>query len=310
MLPQASTIALDFERLYSFIFWFSVISFFFVVIAIIYFAIRYHRTRWDQMKVPYITGHLTMETSVAVGLLVIVMIIFAWGWIDYKKILYAPKDSLEIQVTGKQWLWEIEYDNGRKLTNELVVPIHKPVKLLMGSTDVLHSFFVPNFRLKQDLVPGMYTTLWFEATQAGEHPVFCAEYCGTAHSSMLAKVKVLEQDEYDRWQKDWKEGKKDMKGVQDPTQLGQELFTKKGCNVCHTITGQALVGPSLLGIFGKEVEFSDGSKTKRDENYIRQSLMEPQTKLVKGFLAVMPTFQGTLTDPEVNALIAYIKSLK
>lgn len=309
MLPQASTLAQSFEHLYDFIFWFSVISFVGVVAAMIYFVVRYHRTRLDPFKTPYITGHSAMETSVSIGLLIVVMVIFVWGWIGYKKILQSPKDSLEIQVMGKQWFWEFEYENGRKLVNELIVPQGRPVKLLMASSDVLHSFFVPNFRLKQDLVPGMYTTLWFEATQIGNHPVFCAEYCGTAHSKMLATVKVLESKEYDQWYTGWKPGKEGQAAI-NPVELGKELFTQKGCNACHTVTGQALVGPSFLGIFDKEVEFSDGSKIKRDENYIRESLMQPQAKLVKGFQPLMPTFQGTLTDQEINALIAYIKSLK
>ncbi len=303
MLPQASTLAPHIDSLFNFIFWLSLISFVGVVVAMVYFAIKYHRSRWDPFKTPYITGHTLMESSVSGVLLVLVMGIFVWGWIDYHKITHAPGDSIEINVIGKQWLWEFEYENGKKLTNELIVPKDKPVKLLMSSADVLHSFFVPNFRLKQDLVPGAYTTLWFTATQVGEHPVFCAEYCGTAHSKMLAKVKVVESQEFDQWiQEKPKEGGK--VAIANPVELGKELFTTRGCNVCHTITGQSLVGPSLLGIFGKEVEFADGKKLVRDENYIRESLMQPQAKVVKGFTPVMPTFQGTLTDTEINAVIA------
>ncbi len=305
MLPQASTIAPHIDSLYNFIFWISLISFVGVVAAMVYFIIRYHRSRWDPFKTPYITGHSAMETSVSVGLFILVMVIFAWGWKDYKKIVSPPQNSLEISVLGHQWFWEFEYANGKKLTNELVVPKGRPVKLIMSSADVIHSFFVPNFRLKQDLVPGTYTTLWFQATQTGEHPVFCAEYCGTGHSKMLAKVKVVEPTEYARWEKE----EKKEKGL-NPAEVGKELFTKKGCNVCHTVTGQALIGPSLLGIFGKNEELADGKKIQVDENYLRESLMQPQAKLVKGFPPVMPTFQGTLTDEEVNAVIAYIKSLK
>ncbi|MBI3017750.1 MAG: cytochrome c oxidase subunit II [Deltaproteobacteria bacterium] len=271
MLPQASTISQNVDSLFNFIFWISLISFIGVVVATIYFIVRYHRSRWDPFKTPYITGHSMMEISVSVGLFILVMIIFAWGWIDYKKIINAPSDPLEISVLGKQWMWEFEYANGRKLTNELVVPQGRPVKLIMSSADVLHSFYIPNFRLKQDVVPGTYTTLWFEATQVGEHPVFCAEYCGTAHSKMLATVKVLKPEEYDRWEK---EEKKEEGASVSPVELGKNIFTQK------------------------------------DENYIRESLMQPQAKLVKGFPPVMPTFQGTLTDEEVNAIVAYLKSLK
>ena len=307
MLPQASTISQNVDSLFNFIFWISLISFIGVVVTMIYFVIKYRRSRWDPFKTHYITGHSAMEISVSLGLFILVMVIFAWGWIDYKKIIHAPADTLEISVLGKQWLWEFEYANGRKLTNELIVPKGRPVKLIMSSADVLHSFYIPNFRLKQDVIPGTYTTLWFEATQVGEHPVFCAEYCGTAHSKMLATVKVLEPNDYKRWEK---EEKKEKGAVISPIELGKNLFTQKGCNVCHTVTTQNLVGPGLLGIFGKEVELSDGKKNKRDENYFRESLMQPQAKLVKGFPPVMPTFQGTLTDEEVNALVAYLKSLK
>lgn len=309
MLPEASTVAHNFERLYDFIFWVSLISFVGVVLATIYFVVKYHRTRRDPFKTPYITGHSAMEISVSSVLLVIVMLIFYFGWVDYKRIVTFPTDNtMEVHVIARQWMWQFEYPNGRKLTNELVVPKGRDIKLIMSSDDVLHSFYVPNFRLKQDVVPGSYTRLWFNATLTGEHPVFCAEYCGTAHSKMLGKVRVLESAEYDKWAKDWKPG--EAGANTNPVDYGKDLFIKKGCLACHTVTGQSLVGPTLLGVFGKEEEMSDGKKVVVDENYFRESLMQPQIKVVKGFPPVMPTFQGTLSEEEINALISYIKSLK
>lgn len=311
-LPQASTLAQNIDTLYRFIFWAASLSFGIIVSGMVFFVFRYRRRSPDfDKKTPYITGHLPTEFSVAGVLLILVMAIFLWGWIDYRKIIRSPDDTLEINVVGKQWLWDIWYTNGRQLTNELVVPKDRPVKLLMSSQDVIHSFFIPAFRLKQDVLPGRYTTLWFQATEAGEHQVLCAEYCGTAHSQMLAKVKVLDPSEFESWQAAWQpvEAQKPKAGV-SLLDLGQELFTKKGCNACHTVTDQKLIGPGMKGIFGRTSELADGTKVKVDENYIRESLMDPQTKLVKGYPPVMPTFRGTLTDDEVNALVVYLKSLQ
>lgn len=317
-LPQASTLAPKVDALYDFILWISVISFVATIGASIYFVFRYRR-RTESDKTPYITGHPVAENALAVGLLVVVMAIFAWGWVDYKKIVYGPEGALEIQILGRQWLWQAEYDNGRTLVNELVVPKGAPVQLIMTSADVLHSFYVPDFRLKQDLVPGAYTKLWFEATEIGEHQVFCAEYCGTAHSQMLAKVKVLEPEEYAQWQAEWGQaqvaaatgGKKGATPLVNMAEKGRQVFAQKGCVACHAVEkGKVLVGPSLFGIFGKQEILADGSKVAVDENYLRESLMDPQLKLVRGFPPLMPTFRGVLTDEEVNALVAYMKSLK
>ncbi|MBI4209595.1 MAG: cytochrome c oxidase subunit II [Deltaproteobacteria bacterium] len=321
-LPQASTLAPKVDVLYDFILWISLISFVAVIGALIYFVFRYRR-RTESDKTPYITGHSVAENAVAVGLLAVVMAIFAWGWIGYKEIIQSPAEALEIQILGRQWLWQVEYDNGRTLVNELVVPKGKPVQLIMTSADVLHSFYVPDFRLKQDLVPGAYTKLWFEATEAGEHQVFCAEYCGTAHAQMFAKVKVLEPEEYARWQAEGGQAQVaattgGKKGAAHSVHLavnlaekGRQVFTQKGCMACHAVEkGKILVGPSLFGIFGKQETLADGSKVVVDENYLRESLMDPQLKLVKGFPPLMPTFRGVLTDEEVNALVAYVKSLK
>jgi len=335
-LPQASTMAGSIDALYDFIFWLSVVSLIAVTVAIIYFMIRYRR-RSDDDKTPYIEGHAPSEMSVAVILFVIVMVIFYWGWIDYKKILTAPADAMEINIIGKQWQWDIEYVNGRKMVNEMVVPRGRPVKLLMGSADVLHSFFIPAFRLKQDIIPGAYTSLWFEATMEGEFHVFCAEYCGTAHSKMLATLKVVSPKEYDRWQTRWEleqrlgitptddapvegaeaaEGAEGAEGVeieQVPTlsmvARGKKVFAKHGCTACHSAEGKQVIGPAINGIFGAERELDDGTKVIADENYLRESMMDPQAKMVKGFQPLMPTSRGTVTDEEINAMIAYIKSL-
>lgn len=325
-LPQASTVAKDIDTLYNFIFWFSIVIFVVVVGTTCYFVWRYRRSRNDPEKTAYITGHTLLESTTAAILFVAVMVMFYWGWVKYEKLITAPSNSLEINVIGKQWLWEFEYTNGRKMINEIVVPKGKPVKLLMTSADVLHSFYVPNFRIKQDVVPKAYTTVWFNATQTGDHKVFCAEYCGTAHSKMMAVVKVVEAQDYERWQVTWEfEQKLSMSEAQaalpvtdaasevsvaSMAERGKKIFGGKGCVACHSVTGQAVIGPAVNGIFGKEEELTDGTKVTVDENYLRESLMDPHVKLVKGYQALMPTYRGTLTDDEVNALVAYIKGLE
>jgi len=313
-LPQASTLAANFDRFYSFIFWTSFVSFVIIVIGLVWFVIAYRQKKGEgERKTPYITGHGPTEAVWSISLFILVMVIFFWGWVDYRKIIKMPDNALEINVIGKQWVWDFWYLNGRHETNELVVPKGRKVKLLMSSSDVIHSFFVPEFRLKNDVVPGSYTTLWFEATQTGEFQVLCAEYCGTAHSTMLATLKVVEPEEYEQWQRDWKVAQAKGPVELTPSGLidqGKKLFTTKGCNACHTVTGQKLIGPTMKGNFGSVSEMSDGSKVTVDEKYLRESLMDPQAKLVKGYPPVMPTFRGQLTDEETNALIAYIKSLK
>ena len=310
-LPQASTMAPAVDSLFNFVLWISIISFLGIVIGKVFFLIRFWRKKRPEHKTAYITGHTAMESSVAFILLVLVMVIFYWGWIDYKKMRTPPSDSMEVNVIAKQWMWEFQYPDGRRLTNELVVPKGKPVKLIMTSQDVLHSFFVPNFRIKQDVVPGTFMTLWFEATQLGDHPIYCAEYCGTGHSMMLGKVRVMEPDAFEEWQvMPIAAAATTAVATQNPAEAGKAIYAAKGCNACHSVDGKAVVGPSFKGIFGHEVELQDGKKATVDESYIRESLMEPQAKIVKGFQPMMPTFKGQLTDDEVNAVIGFIKSLK
>lgn len=312
LLPQASTIAPDVDALFHFILWTSVVSFLIIVFGKVFFIFWFWRKRRPEHATPYITGHTITELSVAFILLVWVMVIFYWGWTDYKKMREAPPNSLEINVTGRQWSWQFQYPDGLK-TSELIVPKGRPVKLIMTSEDVLHSFFVPDFRVKQDLIPKVYTSLWFEATQTGEFPVFCAEYCGAAHSSMLSKVRVLEPEDFEEWQiSGQSELEKSESAVptQSPVEMGKTLFAAKGCQACHTVDGKSSLGPTLAGVFGGPVTLEGGVEVTVDENYLRESMMEPSAKVVKGFQPIMPTQKGQLTEEEIRALIDYIKSLK
>lgn len=322
-LPEASSIASHVDALYSLIYYFSWVSFIIVMILMVYFVVRYHRSRTNPDKTAYITGHHLTEISVSLGLLAIVMVFFIWGWLDYKTMITADRNALEISVTAKQWLWEFEYTNGRKTMNEITIPANTPVRFVMTAADVLHSFYVPAFRMKQDVVPNTYTSYNVTATAPGEYDLFCAEFCGTAHSKMLGKIKVVSPEEYKKFQSRW-EAEQRLGISSDsssstttasttsatPAERGAKNFADKGCIACHSVTGQKLVGPALNGLLGTDVELADGSKVKIDENYIRESITNSTAKVVAGYAPIMPLFQGTLSDDEVNSLVAYIKGLK
>ena len=332
MLPlQGTDISVRWDHLYNFLLWLSVFFFVLVVGAMLVFAVKY-RTGQPGLKTKYITGNHLLEAIWIAIPTVLLMVIFIWGFSVYHGMTAAPSDAYEIKVIAKQWVWQFQYDNGQTTSADLYVPLNKPVKLIMTSEDVLHSFFVPNFRIKQDVVPGMYTSVWFEARVPGKHQIFCAEYCGTSHSGMLGKVNVLDEQQW----KDWNAGKKVgpiPKAGEELTQAdidewkrqgggaatitpislaaqGKSHFETKGCTSCHTTDGSVKIGPSLKGIYGSEVALVDGSSVKADDNYLRESIELPQAKLVRGYQPLMPTFKGVLNSSEINALVAYIKSLK
>lgn len=237
--------------------------------------------------------------------MILVIIIFAWGFKGYLRMRVVPANSMEIKVTGQKWFWSFQYPEGANTVNELVVPVGQPVKLLMSSQDVIHSFYVPAFRIKQDVLPNRYTVAWFEATAVGNYDLFCAEYCGTSHSEMIGKVKVLSNADYLAW---IDEAAFSGEGM-SPVDLGQKLYTSKACITCHTTDGSPGNGPSFMNVFGHTVELDDGTTVEADENYIRESILTPRKKIVAGYQAIMPTYQGLLKDREIDALISYIKSL-
>ncbi|MBC7693278.1 MAG: cytochrome c oxidase subunit II [Methylotenera sp.] len=317
---QGTDVAVMWDSLYNFLLWLSVFFFILVVGGMIYLAVRYRKREGDKSK--YITGNHLIEAIWTIVPTILLLGIFAWGYQVYSKMVHAPSDAMEIRVIGKQWLWQFQYEDGKSTIGELYVPINKPVKLIMSSEDVLHSFFIPNFRVKQDVVPGMYSSVWFEAKVPGQHQVFCTEYCGFSHSGMLAKVIVLQPDEWAAWKKGKSVaggiGTVGVSGTQGGAPLaaeslpaqGKKLTEAKGCVACHSDDGSTKIGPTYKGLFGSKVELQDGSTVVADENYIRESIMKPQAKVVKGFNPVMPTFQGLVSESEMNAIVAYIKSLK
>ncbi len=227
---------------------------------------------------------------------------FAWGAVIYVNFRTAPKDTLDIYVIGKQWMWKLQQPNGRKEINELHVPVNRNIKLIMGSEDVIHNFYVPAFRVKMDVVPGRYNTLWFQPTKIGKYHFFCSQYCGTNHAVMGGWVTVMDPAEYAAWLSD--EG-----GDVNPVSAGEKLFTQLACSTCHIANGTGRA-PSLNGVFGAKVLLADGSTATADESYIRESILEPKAKIVAGYQPVMPTFQGLVTEEQVQNLTAYIKSLQ
>ena len=302
---QVSTIAPEVDALFDFILYLSIIFCILIVGGTFYFVWKY-RKKGEDTFTKDLSHNNTLEVLWTVIPTILVFIVFVWGFKSYMKMTVPPDTSMEVKVTGQKWFWTFNYPEEATTTNELVVPVDQPVKLLMSSTDVIHSFFVPNFRTKMDVLPNRYTQLWFEATETGEYNLFCTEYCGKGHSEMIGKVKVLSRADYDSWLAGAGNAGANMK----PEEFGAKLYKDKACFTCHSIDGSPLVGPSFKGIFGRTEKMTDGSEATADENYLRESILEPQAKVVQGYQPIMPTYQGVLKDDEIDALIAYFKTLK
>lgn len=278
-------------------------SFFtFVVVALIfYFGVKYRRGKKADRSNPPV-ANTKVELGWVFGLFILSVGTFTWATLLYFRIMSPPQDALEISVVAQQWMWKFQHPDGQREIDQLHVPVGEPVRLIMTSQDVIHSFFVPAFRLKYDVLPGQYTSLWFEATKTGEYSLLCAEYCGTNHSKMLGTIFVLEPSAYE----DWLSGG----GQAGPTLVdsGRQLFDQLGCGGCHA-PGSGVNAPSLSGLFGSQVKLDTGQTVTADENYIRESILYPQRKIVAGYQPIMPTFEGRISEEQVLQLIAYIKSL-
>jgi len=305
MPAQRSTYAGAVDALFYTIFWICVLFFFLILAMAAFFLVKY-RKRGDSVVTEKSAHHSTPLELIWSGIpLLIVLAIFVMGFRSYMDLVTPPENSYQIQVTGQKWNWEFAYPNGF-VDSDLHVPVGRPVTLLMSSEDVIHSFFVPELRAKQDVVPGRYTKVWFEVDQPFEGTVFCAEYCGTNHSQMQSKFIAHEESEFDKWLQEAEGAIFQL----PPHEAGAILYEKRGCKQCHSIDGVGGIGPTFLSAFGNRRQFADGSTGTMDENYIRESILEPRAKVVSGFDPVMPTFQGRIKDKELDALIAYIMSLK
>lgn len=300
-IPEAAS---TFAVQYDYLFWFFMLvagAAGVVTFAVgAYFVVRYRRGTGRYVK-PNGHDHTWIEVAWSMPVLFVVAILFVWGARLYVDAYTYPEDATEIFVTGKQWMWKVQHPNGKREINELHLPVDTPIKLTMTSEDVIHSFYIPAFRTKRDVLPGRYTQLWFEPTKEGEYHLFCAEYCGTEHSRMVGKIYVMRQDDY----QEWIAGSEVIVSMKDK---GRELFEKNACNSCHE--GEAAAAPSLAGTFGSPRTLADGQTVYADETYIRESILTPNAKLVRGFGAVMPTYKGQIDEDGLNQLVAYIKSLK
>jgi cytochrome c oxidase subunit 2 len=297
---QASTLAPRVDQLYWFII--AVTAFFgiLVTVLVIYFAAKYRTD--DPLKIgARITGSIPLELAWSLIPFLVSIVIFVWAADVYFDLHRPPDQTLEIYSTGKRWMWKFQHLDGKSEINELHVPVGRAVKVTFTSEDVLHSLYFPSFRVKADAIPGRYSSVWFNATKVGEYHIFCAEYCGTKHSGMIGRVTVMEPAAYQSWLSGGEEGPLSARG--------ERLFTELACNTCHISDGSGR-GPSLVNKFGAAEQLANGSSVTVDEGYIRESILNPQAKLVAGYQPLMPTFQGLVNEEGIMSLIEYVKTLQ
>ena len=289
--------------------------------ATVYFLLRFRRRSGDDA--PEVTAP-RLVMGYAFGMFAIFSVFWYIGYVQFKTIRTAPARATDVYVTAKQWTWEFAYTQGGASVDVLYVPVHQPIRLLLTSRDVIHSFWVPAFRLKQDVVPGTYNTLWFEATTPGAYQVMCAQMCGPGHARMWAQIVVLGPNDYERWRRGAPpEVSRASVGLAEPlandsgprpfetpAAMGQRAAAQFACLKCHTLDGQPHIGPSWLGLYGSQELMQDGSRVTVDEAYITESMMDPAARIVNGFQPVMPSYQGIVAPADTAAIIEFMKSLR
>ncbi|MBU8900447.1 cytochrome c oxidase subunit II [Corallococcus sp. H22C18031201] len=320
-LPErASTFADRIDFLHYFVVGTTMVASAGVGLAALFMFFRYRR-RVENQTTEYVVPNLKTEFLFVSVPLVFFLAWFAIGFRDFTWFTTPPKDSMDVYVMGKQWMWKFSYPEGPNGVNVLHVPANRPVRLLITSRDVIHSFFVPSFRIKMDALPGRYTQAWFEATKPGTYQVLCTEYCGLSHSKMLAEVVVMAPEDYDTWIKEQRRGRLQdrqdaladnslVPGTARMAEQGQKLAGTQGCLKCHSVDGSQHIGPTFLGMYDRMEHLQDGQNIRVDEAYITQSMMDPGAHIVAGYQNVMPTYQGKLQGPESAAIVEYIKSLR
>ncbi|HET7294295.1 MAG TPA: cytochrome c oxidase subunit II [Vicinamibacteria bacterium] len=298
---EASTLAAKVDMLYLFLVGVTLLFSLGIAAVLIAFAIKYRR-RSEADRPAEIHGSLLLELAWSVVPFFIVVAMFVWGATLFFSMNRPPDNAIDIQVVGKRWMWKLQHMTGQREINELHVPAGRPVRLTLTSEDVIHSFFVPAFRMKKDAVPGRYNVAWFEATRPGRYHLFCAEYCGTQHSRMIGWIVVMEPADFQTW----------LQGGPAPTspvEAGQKLFSELNCATCHRPDSQGR-GPVLDGVAGSTVRLANGETVTADEGYLRESILVPAAKVTDGYQPIMPTYQGQVSEEAVLQLIAYIQSLK
>ncbi len=309
-MPEGtSTMAADVDFAYWVIYWVCIAVFIAMMGAMGWFMWRYRRKNEGQKAESQNDHNQLIEILWSVLPLLFFFWVFVIGFRGFLDLYIAPSNAMEVRVTGQKWFWSMQYpykENERLVVGgpgaEFVFPVHKPVKIVLTGVDVLHSFYVPNFRIKMDAVPGRYTTLWFEATRTGEFPLLCTEYCGQDHSNMLGKIKIVEEPEYLAWLNSVKD-----KGDVVSADQGKALYASKGCLACHSVDGSKIIGPSFKGLYGRK-ESTDKGEVQVDDNYIRESILNPTAKVVSGYPPAMPP--QNLSPKEIDSIILFLKTLQ
>ena len=318
---QASTIALGIDQLHYFVATATMLMSVGVGLASVLFFVLYRRKSLHQTT-PHIEPTYLFEAGIVGVPLALFLLWFAIGFKQFVEMENPPADSMDVYVSSKKWMWKFNYPEGPNSVNVLRVPAGRPVRLLMTSQDVIHSFYVPEFRVKRDVNPGRYTQVWFQATTPGRYQILCAEYCGAGHSIMRGEVVVMKSEEYEAWLQNLKRGPlatrqdgtnlpiEQVAAVTSLTEQGKRIAAEAGCLKCHSINGERHIGPSWLDSWGAKRKLKSGETITVDEGYMTESIMDPQAKIVEGYDAVMPSYQGKLAGPEIAALVEYMKSLQ
>ncbi len=297
---EASTIAPYTDELYFFLVAISVVGLIFVTILIFYFSLRYRR---DKHPVAIqVEGSTILEATWTIIPLALFLVVFVWGGLLYFRIYNPPPNAMNIYVVGKQWMWKAEHPGGQHEINALHIPVGQPIQLTMISQDVFHSFSIPDFRVKREVIPGRYSTVWFQATDPGTYHIFCTQYCGTLHSGMIGEVTAMKPGDYKRWLDESTSG-------MSLAQNGERLFASMGCNACHSGTAAAR-GPNLAGVYGSRLTLADGSQALVNDAYLRDAILNPSQHVTAGYAPIMPTYQGQISEDGLIDLVEYIKQLQ
>ncbi|MGD0674198.1 MAG: cytochrome c oxidase subunit II [Polyangiaceae bacterium] len=318
--PEASTFAAAIDLLHICVIATTMVGATFVFLLALYFLFRYRRRPGRELS-PRLSTPLRAELSIIAALQILFLGFWVVGAIQYNHLMSPPAGAMPIYVTAKQWMWKFAYPDGRSSIDVLTVPVNRPIKLVMTSRDVIHSFYVPAFRMKHDVVPGRYYAAWFQATTPGTFDLDCTEYCGLDHSRMLGKIRVLSSSDYEHWLESHKvrtlhasdapnePGGLSGNDASDLADAGRSVAARRGCLACHTLDGQPHIGPTWAGLLDSPVKLTDGSTVVADEAYLTRSMMDPQAQVVDGYKPVMPTYRGILQQPEVAALLELMKAV-
>jgi cytochrome c oxidase subunit 2 len=297
--PEASKIAADTDALYFFLVLISLVGMAIVTLLVVLFSVLYRKEK--NPEATQIEGSTLLEATWTIIPLALFMVTFVWGALLYFRIYNPPTNAMNIYIVGKQWMWKAEHPGGQHEINALHIPINRPVQLTMISQDVFHSFSIPAFRVKREVIPGRYSTVWFEATQAGTYHLFCTQYCGTLHSGMIGEIVAMKPDEYEAWTAGSTSGA-------SLSQNGERLFASLGCNSCHSGNADAH-GPSLAQVYGGTLQLANGSSVTVDDAFLRDSILNPTMHQVAGYAPIMPTYQGQVSEEGLIDLVEYIKNL-